>query len=371
MPELDSIQALALLQRYREGSASPAEIRWVEDWFARLLLTGTDDLTAEEKQGIKARMAVQLMAEIHVTVKAPVYKLRRFFQVAVAACLAALILVGGYFMFFNNKETGTPPIVKTTDIEAPKSDKAVIRFNNGKLIAVDTLTSYSDGNVTVTRMADGRLVYAGLGTEIKFNTLSNPRGSKVIDMTLADGSRVWLNAGSSITYPVSFVSSERKVNMTGEAYFEVAKDASKKFIVIASGLTTEVIGTHFNINTYTDEAVKKVTLLEGSIMVNGTMIKPGQQAQVGHELKVSGNIDLDAVMAWRNGYFHFSGMGIQEVMRQLERWYDITVSFEGKIPERKFAGQIDRNANLSEVIRILRESNVHFTVKDRHLIVTP
>jgi ferric-dicitrate binding protein FerR (iron transport regulator) len=210
---------------------------------------------------------------------------------------------------------------------------------------------------------------------VDYNTLSNPRGSKVISLTLSDGTRVWLNAGSSLRYPASFASSavNREVKITGEAYFEVAHDASKPFIVSKNDVSVTVLGTHFNVNAYDDESDIKITLLEGSVRVNkGSntgLLKPGQQAQVSSSVKVLNNTDVEQVMAWKNGKFSFNGSDIKTVMRELARWYDVNVEYKDEIKETFFV-KLDRNTNMSNVFRILQTTGaVHFKIEGKKVTV--
>ncbi len=328
----------------------------------------------ENKETVRKSIMTKLESQLNFKV-VPLYR-RSFFRIAVAACIAALIIVGGYLMFFNtNKETGTPPIVKATDVEAPKSEKAVIKLADGKLIAVDSLTTYSQGSVTVTRTADGRLVYSGLGKEVQFNTLTNPRGSKVIDMTLADGSHIWLNAGSSITYPVAFTGNERKVSMTGEAYLEIAHNSTMPFTVSKGDVQVQVLGTHFNVNAYDDEADIKVTLLEGSVKVSkgnaSNVIKPGQQAKITNDINVVNGLDLEQVMAWKDGNFKYTRTDLKVIMREIGRWYDVEVIYEGNIPEQLYNVGVPRTVNVSEVLKGLEYTGAHFSVEGKKIIVRP
>jgi ferric-dicitrate binding protein FerR (iron transport regulator) len=191
-------------------------------------------------------------------------------------------------------------------------------------------------------------------------------------MTLSDGSKVWLNAGSSVRFPVAFTGNERKVSITGEAYFEVAHDARKPFIVkdINRNAEVQVFGTHFNVNAYDDEPTINVTLLEGSVKVNNTMIKPGQQAQVGNGVKVASNVDFDEVMAWKNGRFQFEGAGIEEVMRQVARWYDVEVIYENKPLNQHFRGGISREVEASKLFKMLEMTEaVHFRIEGKKVYV--
>ena len=303
----------------------------------------------------------------------PFYR-RSFFRIAVAACIALLVIAGGYLIFFN-KQTTQPPVVKFEDIKAPTSDKAVITLADGKVIAVDSLTSYSQGSVQVTRTKDGKIIYTGFGSEVTFNTLTNPRGSKVIDITLADGSHVWLNAGSSITYPVSFAGTERKVSMTGEGYFNIAHNPSKPFAVSKGDMNVTVLGTEFNVNAYDDEEDIEVTLLKGSVKVKSgnesSLLVPGQQAQVSSRIKVVSNVNTDETVAWLNGLFSFNRADIKTIMRQLARWYDVELSYEGQIPQREFSGEMQRNLPLSGMIRLLEKGKIHVKLEGRKLVIGP
>jgi ferric-dicitrate binding protein FerR (iron transport regulator) len=213
---------------------------------------------------------------------------------------------------------------------------------------------------------------------VSYNTLRTPRGGQ-FRLTLPDGTGVWLNAASSITYPTAFNGAARNVTVTGEVYFEVAQIPNKPFMVKVNDHTAiQVLGTQFNISAYADEATVNTTLLQGSIKVtagsNALVLQPGQQAQTtdGGALQVLDHADTDQAIAWKNGSFNFNGKGLPEVMRQLSRWYDIEVVFSGKVPVRKFGGEIQRSLPLSEVLEILQQMDVKFKIKDeKTLIVLP
>jgi ferric-dicitrate binding protein FerR (iron transport regulator) len=198
---------------------------------------------------------------------------------------------------------------------------------------------------------------------------------------LPDGSEAWLNAASSITYPTAFTGEERRVRITGEVYFEIRPNASMPFKVSIHAPVgeqqVEVLGTHFDVKAYEDENTVTTTLLEGSVRLaakgSSTILQPGQQGQLqpdGH-LHLDAHADPEAAIAWKNGLFHFEQADIRDVMRQVARWYDVDVVFEGKVPEERFDGEIPRNSNLTEVLKILQISNVHFKVEDRKVMVTP
>ncbi len=295
---------------------------------------------------------------------------------AVAASIILVLGLGSYFAFFhkNRKQEERVKVIPADDVEAPKITKAMITLADGRNVSIDSLTALTQGNVAITKTADGKIIYSGASSEMLYNTLSNPRGSKVIDMTLADGSRVWLNAGSSVRYPVAFVGKERKVSITGEAYFEVTHDATKPFYVSKDDMSIQVLGTHFNVNAYDDEKDIKVTLLEGSVKVSNnaanSLLKPGQQASVTNDVKVINNVDLEQVMAWKNGRFQFEGSGIEEVMRQITRWYDVEVVYEVKPQEVHFRGGISRNVEASKVFKMLETTDaVHFRIEGKKVFV--
>lgn len=340
---------------------------------------GNDQDMAVEKSALILQSILHPQMEKMIPEPAKIRKLnwRRW---AAAASVLFVLGAGSYFLFYNkaNKPTIataiTHPIIN--DVQAPKETKATITLADGSTVAVDSLTSLTQSNVKLIKTADGKIVYSGQSTKISYNTLTNPRGSKVIDMVLADGSKVWLNAGSSVTYPVTFIGNERKVSITGEAYFEVAHNAAMPFKVTKGEMEVTVLGTHFNVNAYDDESDIKVTLLEGSVMVRNeagsVTIKPGQQAKLisNHQPEIS-NPNLDEVMAWKNGRFAFYDADITTVMNQLARWYDLDVLIKGEIKE-KFHVEITRNTNISNVFKILEATGgVHLKIEGNKVIVMP
>ena len=297
-----------------------------------------------------------------------------------AAAAILIMAIGSYFIFFNKTEK-KPEIatVDTKDVQAPSTTKATITLANGKIIYLDSINNGTisiENNVTVIKTADGKIIYSGNANEVVYNTLHNPRGSKVIDMQLSDGSHVWLNAGSSVTYPVAFVGNERKVSITGEAYLDVTHNPAMPFKLKKGEMEVTVLGTKFNVNAYDDEADIKVTLLEGSVKVsNGPangILKPGQQAQVGRDIKIVSNVDLEEVMAWKNGKFQFGEKAdIGMIMRQIARWYDVDVEYKGTFTKH-FGGSISREVNVSQVLKVLQTTgNVNYKVEGRKVTVMP
>jgi ferric-dicitrate binding protein FerR (iron transport regulator) len=198
-------------------------------------------------------------------------------------------------------------------------------------------------------------------------------------LTLADGTRVWLNAASSITYPTVFAGCDRKVSITGEVYFEVAANRQMPFIVTTSRQSIEVLGTHFNVNAYDDEQAQVTTLVEGSIRLTcqkeKVMVLPGQQALLANDanrqtFRVQ-KADMEQALAWRSNFFVFNNADLQNVLRQLSRWYDFDVQYKGKVPERSFQGKIPRDIPLSQVLSALAKMDINFEIKGKTLVVSP
>ena len=211
---------------------------------------------------------------------------------------------------------------------------------------------------------------------IAYNTLSNPKGSTVINLQLSDGTKVWLNAASSLKYPVNFTTNERKVELTGEGYFEVAKDKNKKFLVIAGNTETVVLGTHFNISAYENETQIKTTLIEGSVKINSlgrsVQIRPGQQAITSDKtMMINRGVNISEVLAWKNGLFQFNNTDIKTVMNAISLWYDVEVQYPKGIPKDKYWGSIRRDQNLSDVLKVLKESGARFTIEGKSVVVYP
>lgn len=261
----------------------------------------------------------------------------------------------------------------------PGKQGAVLSLADGQKVILDSIstrTLAAQGNARVIKKG-GYIQYDQNKTadKVVYNTLTTPRGNQFL-LILADGTKVWLNAASSITYPTVFAGNRRSVKVTGEAYFEVAHNKKMPFEVDKGDIHVEVLGTHFNMNTYEDESALKVTLLEGSIRVTGgnadKIITPGQQAQVMNgTLIVEKSVDLEEVIAWRNGSFHFSGADITEIMRQISRWYNVEVVYKEKITD-VFSAEIPRNTKLPEALKALEATGkLKLSIEDNKIIVMP
>lgn len=383
---MDIEQIKELLGKYMAGTCTETEKELIEDWYERLKETGQLQWSENEKRWIRQIMKSHIMNEISGKTKregATVLQLSRKFWWAAAY---VLLLIGVYslFEFFRIEKTPVK-IAKaiTNDVKAPQTNRAMITLANGQKVFLDSVGSGSlavQGNIKLVKLSTGEIVYQDasgeITNELKYNVLTNPRGSRVVNMVLSDGSRVWLNAGSSITYPVAFVGKDRKVEITGEAYFEVAHDVSKPFIVNYGDMEVKVLGTHFNVNTFRDDGSGiKVTLLEGSVKVEdgkaSSLLKPGEQAKVSGGIKVEKEVNLDEVMAWKNGYFQFDHASLQAVLSQISRWYDVDVVYQGRNEPREFVGAIQRDLDLSEVLKILEKNKVRFKIVGKELVVFP
>ena len=262
----------------------------------------------------------------------------------------------------------------------PKTNKAILTLADGSTLVLDSSangTLTMQGNVSVVKKENGLIAYDGKTSEISYNTLYVPKGSKPLKLSLSDGSLVWLNVASSITFPVSFTGSERKVEITGEVYFEVAKNQALPFVVKRRNSDAEikVIGTRFNVNGYDDEENVKVTLFEGSVKTiseNGqsSILIPGEQARLNRSgLFVTTDVDLEEVVAWKEGRFHFDGADIKTIMRQLEKWYDVDIEYESEI-SYSFVAKISRDVNVSEILKIFEMTDlVHFKIEGRKITI--
>jgi transmembrane sensor len=309
--------------------------------------------------------------------------IRKFSWLPWSSAAAIILLLGtGVYLYVNHpspKKTFGTAIKQTpliNDVPAPVNSKAILTLADGSKIELDSISNGTlarQGNVKIVKQGDGQITYNGMGSEDLYNTINVPRGSKVVTIKLSDGTQVWLNSESSLRYPASFTGTERKVEITGEAYFEVAHTAVP-FIVKKDAMEIKVLGTHFNINTYENEGINKVTLLEGSIKVSisnhQNFLKPGQQAQIKDDIKMVNGVDIEEVVAWKNGKFQFGEKAdLNQIMRKIARWYDVDVEFEGGAINQRFGGEMPMNSNLSQVLEILRTSGVNFTIDGKKVIV--
>lgn len=292
---------------------------------------------------------------------------------------ASFLLLAFSAYFFLYKKTSTPVIVAENLTKqpllndfVPGGDKAVLTLADGSVVILDDASNGNiaiQGAVRVQKVNDGKLQYQASGDELEtvYNSVTTPKGGK-FQLTLSDGTKVWLNASSSLKFPVVFNGNERKVELHGEGYFEVAENKQKPFRVDVAGKgEVEVLGTHFNVNAYADEASLNTTLLEGSVKVRAgsnakpSMLVPGQQAKIfpNGELRTTNNINLEEVVAWKNGKFHFGeSTDMETVMRQIGRWYDVEVEYSGNFSGKHLGGTISREVNASKVFEMLEMTGI-------------
>jgi transmembrane sensor len=306
---------------------------------------------------------------------------------AAAAVVLLAIAGAGYFYFSRPAPQATlaaTPATKQPAPIKPGTQKAILTLADGSTVVLDSTlngTFAKQGNMQVTRQ-NGQLHYTAVNDNAAqpaavYNTVATPRGGQY-QLILGDGTKVWLNAASSMRFPAGFTGATRDVEVTGEAYFEVAKDAVHPFRVFARGAVVRVLGTHFNINAYDDESDITTTLLEGSVKIYKneveSILKPGDQAQLdksGH-INLLHDVNVQEVVAWKDGFFQFDNAGIKTVMRQLSRWYDVDVEYRGTIdPSMSFEGKMGRDLRLQQVLKILQKSEVHFAIEGRNIIVVP
>jgi transmembrane sensor len=273
-----------------------------------------------------------------------------------------------------------PGIKKPSTLITAGSNKAVLMLADGSSIILDSTsqgTLTKQGNVKVIKLNTATVAYNSSeanSKEMVYNTLSTPGGGQY-QLILPDGSKVWLNASSSIHFPTVFKGKERSVTVTGEAYFEVAKNAAMPFKITVKDMVVEVLGTHFNIMASEDESSMNTTLLEGSVKVSkggiNKMLVPGKQSVINRAGEINiVDANIEEVMAWKNGWFQFNAADIKTVMRQIARWYNVEIVYEDKIPTGHFTGLVSRNNNIEQVLKILQSGGVQFKIQNHTIFVS-
>lgn len=412
-----------LLKKYLAENCTAAEQERIAEWYASFdnqpPYFEYDKSPEANALKEKTKIAIQSIIASHnlsytntpvvhlsTTGKAPK---RIFIYTGMAAAILILLMAGIYWVFFNRISSSKEVVQKVSSSKTPVaitpgSNKAILTLADGSAIVLDSAQNGAlaqQGNVQVVKSNDGELKYLSAAESqqssvIAYNMLSTPRGGQFM-LILPDNSKVWLNAASSIKYPTAFTGNERRVEITGEAYFEVAPATlpggkeKKPFIVkmitpSGDGGEVQVLGTHFNVNAYYDEMSIKTTLLEGSVKVSkddqSILIKPGQQASlissksnkspqdlsrpVGIQVQPA---DIEATMAWKNGLFQFEDVTIQTVMSQVARWYDVEVVYVRDVSQDRFRGKIYRNTDIAKLLNILELSGAHFKIEGKRIIV--
>ncbi|NIG53561.1 FecR family protein [Chitinophaga sp. Cy-1792] len=396
-------QIAALLLRQLEGSLTEEEAITLQAWLdqqsadAREFYAG---ITTQERIAASLNNMYQIdeaaalddvWNRMGVTVESTVTPVRFLWKrwVAAAAVISAIVTTSVLiFSHKQNKNPETPMAARYGGDALPGGDKATLQLADGSVIVLDSAHNGAlalQGNTNIIKNDSGTISYQATGnvaSEIAYNKINTPRGGQ-FKLVLPDGTKVWLNAASSLRYPAVFAGNDRTVELSGEAYFEVAPDASKRFNVTVAvadhaPMKIEVLGTSFDIQAYADEPIHEATLLSGKIRVGreaeSVLLHPGQQAQLSTRKPTitTTSANEEDVLAWKNGLFSLQDATIQEIMRQVSRWYDVEVVYEGDITTQQFIGKIPRNTNLSDVLTILESTGwVHFKLEGNKLIVRP
>ena len=399
-----------LIRKYLAGHCTAEEKALVESWHLKDLSESASLPSREQIDIVHQRTQFALAQHIQASRRRPITR-QWWFRAAAAALLAGIISTLAYLYYIQPSGVAGPSALQAQQTILPGRDGAVLTLADGRTMVLDSLGNglLTTQNGTKVLLNNGQLTYQAdttRATAVTWNTISTTRGRQ-FKVILPDGSEVWLNATSSLRYPTAFIGDERKVYVTGEAYFEVKSlllpGASRKMpfkvsIANASGSPlgeVEVLGTHFNINAYEDEDAVRTTLLEGKVKLTAdsyqdesktqadnlqisAILNPGQQAALPLLLKSQQSsqipvrtVNVDQVIAWKNGVFNFEDASLEKVMRQLARWYDIDVVYEKGIPDIMFEGEMNRQNNLTDVLRSLEKLGVHFKIEGRHLIVLP
>lgn len=381
---------LSLAEKYVQGTATPDERTLVEAWYAEL---SKDPVTisAIEKEAAKQQIMAELEKAIQMPEEIPVVPMfhteerparRRWFTRIAAA--AIILILGSAVLLFFNQTTEHPGIASETgrytgtDV-LPGNYKAKLTLANGETIVLDSAGAGELARQGSTKIInkDGQLIYVGdPDGETVYNTVATAKG-EMYSMTLSDGSLITLNAGSSVHFPVAFTGKERRIEVTGEVYVKVAKDKNKPFIASVNGMEVLALGTEFNINAYGDDGKILATLVEGSVRVSKqdqqVILEPGQQAITKTAgITKSTLVDLEKTLAWKNNEFIFDKDGLPVIMRQLERWYDVEVVYEGVLPKLTFSGSISRQKNASAVLNMLKRTEmIKMKIEGKKIIVSP
>jgi len=384
-----------LVEKYLHNTANAEETEKLFQWYRTEVKTDSEWNLDDQEDEEKLKSFIFSQIEIPDFTDKQFTPQRKYYSLAAAASILIFLATGLYF-FLKTDDLKTSPIpVKVAakpiveDIQ-PGGVKAILTLSDGKKIVLDDSQNgvlINQGGIKIHKNSQGIIEYTLIESsneksinerkEIQtvYHTIQTPVGGK-FQLNLADGSKVWLNSASSLRFPVFFTGNTREVELKGEAYFEVSKNEDKKFSVRSGNQTVEVLGTHFNINAYSDEPSITTTLIEGAVRVielnskKSQILKPGEQSKVDRDIRIQRK-DTQAEVAWKDGYFYFENANIETVMRQLGRWYGITARYESELPEHHFEGAIATNLTLLEVLEILQKSNIHFRLEGKEVVVMP
>ncbi|NII83261.1 MULTISPECIES: FecR family protein [unclassified Pedobacter] len=380
--------AVSLLKKYLSGDCTVNEIEQVDQWFDSMDAVPEDliGLSDDQRRLVEDKIFERILLNIETKGQQKIIPIpKKSIRVSTVLWAAAsLILVLGAVLIWRyhpelHLQNQTAKLHQSVHIK-PGGNRAVLTLGDGSSVVLTEakIGALADQqNVSVVKTAEGELSYemhnGSASAKISYNKITTPLGGKY-SVVLPDGSKAWLNAKSSLRFPTAFTGAERVVQMTGEVYFEVAKNPKQPFKVQSGETEIKVLGTHFNVMAYGDEAEQKTTLIEGSIHLSSgkfsQLLKPGQQALIDpYGIKVNNNCDLEAVMAWRNDLFIFKDMEIKEIARQLARWYDIQVVFRGTPSKISYTGTISKDVELSELLSMLQFTGLKYELNGHQLTI--
>jgi len=376
-----------LLQKYQDGTCTAEELNTLESWYlaeARKPINNHSEAAlAETKTAIWNAFSDRVGFNTpNIAPERKTYKLYR--NLSIAAALVITFAAGFYF-YTRNEEKNNRQVKREAAPVLPGRNRALLTLADGTKVALD---DYRNGElaqksgIQIVKLADGQLLYRipkatqKTGLDHLFNTVQTPNGGQY-QLILEDGTKVWLNAASSLRYPMAFTKNERAVELEGEAYFEVAKDKKRKFLVKTALQEVTVLGTHFNINAYPEENSIKTTLLEGSVQVEPkgkgvpVLLKPGQASQFNGEQFLVKTVDTEEAVAWKNGYFVFDNEDLKTAIRKVARWYDLDVVYTGQFGTAEINGSVSRFDNIDQVLQVLRlTTKLNFKVEGRRLTIS-
>lgn len=374
---------LRMVRKYLNGNAGERERMFLEKFYESQDHEHDvlDQYSEQDKAMLGREMEENILRRISTGRK---QKQSLFLWPRLAAAASVILIAFGLLFYLRNRpETSPQPIAQKPTDFAPGGERAVLTLADGSTVLLDSASLghiASQGNATITKNGEGQLAYQVSGndkTPARMNTISTPAGGQY-SIKLPDGSQVWLNARSSITFPTAFQEKERRVTVQGEVYFEVKKEQGKPFVVDVDGRQQVIVtGTHFNVNAYSNEPEIRTTLLEGAVSVAGSkagtgserlQLAPGEQASFhpdGHFRKAM--VDVSETIAWKNGLFQFRETTLATIMRDVERWYNVEVTYPGGIPEKRFSGKLRRNSKASEILEILKFAGVNFRIEGSEL----
>lgn len=377
-------EAQQLLDKYAKGTCTPEEKALVERWYEHQ--ASGQKLPGEIADHLASKL--EMWDAIREMSGLPETKKRTNLPQRILAAASIIFILSAGVLFYKHRNLDQLVItekkeVKQSDID-PAENKAVLTLADGSKILLDDSERglvANESGIKIKKLSDGTITYEAPASQnsnnnhVTYNKIETPKGGKY-RIILPDGSKVWLNAASALKFPTAFNGKERNVELEGEAYFEVSKNKLLPFRVHTKDMNVFVTGTQFNVMAYNDEQFSATTLIEGSVDVKNSSeqlsLVPGEQAvhKAGTSLRKK-EVDVEQFIAWKNGLFQFNNSDIQSVMRQIGRWYDVSVEYRGKIPQTNFGGFISRDSKLSQVIKMLELSGVKFSVQEKKIIVLP